>query len=94
MLSCVHVGKVPIITAKFLSINLSTYYFLLGHLNIVQLLLGMDNIDLNVCSQRGETALIRACMSDHFEIAKLLIYHGASVRIGGNGLGITQLYTS
>ena len=52
----------------------------------------MDNIDLNVRTQQDETALIRACMGDHFEIAKLLIDHGASTSIGGNGLGITQFY--
>jgi len=56
------------------------------------LLLGVKKIDLNVLTKQDETALIRACMGDHFEIAKLLIYHGASIYIGGNGEGMTQFY--
>lgn len=55
-----------------------------GHINIVQLLLGIANIDLNVRTQQDETALVRACMGNHFDIAKLLVYHGASIHIGGN----------
>ena len=50
-----------------------------GSLELVQLLLSCGNIDVNIVTSEGKSALVCAASNNHVEIVEILIKAGASV---------------
>ena len=63
----------------------------LGHLKMIEILLGHQSINVDLQDENGMTALYLAAREDHYEIAQLLLDAKASIDLGDFHVGRTPL---